>query len=806
MLTDNILEDRLSRPMLYNNAKLFPGEFSAIRLATHARLAIAKFKEDYRTHSFYNLIEWRMRRADISAVYQSTPCQNEYKTIVNDSNVFKPYMTYSMQANSELLAEHLASELKLKMDTQDHHLMQEWDTEIYLSDQEIIDLAMQHNMPIFVSIDGSYDEEEIACNTICIVAPDIRDSDALHSNEWQNRMAKVLLIHSWRLPEQWGTGKSSINMAEAVGLILGEYTIPSQLPIIYITDSNNARTLQRNIKHLEEFTHRKKVRQVKQGIYYSIANHLEHLTKRWRQLNQLSAQMRRAYENGKNLCKIWAEQHNTIGIQRVRIHQRSPRVHMGSDIENSDTDNDSDTSYISEESQHQHRYHFDQSMVDILDRVMNLKVYSHQPNQDFTIKYPGNRPSPNLFIVSANQFADNTVTQAHLMINNLPSTFDHINYPPFSPRWCFTFDGKVTNKGATSVLYSKMDDELCLRLQHREKQGILCRLFEFNGIKADYIGNESLARNVIKGTAPCLTRSIYRHPSVANLTWKQWYNTLSTSAQATTSCILPRGWQKIPSIANNIIKRCPFCKDTRPGDLEHLHLYCQSPILVNARLHCYEKIEDALYDLYNFASMYEYNQPIDDAARDTKLKEQMERAALDIERQKRTTVQQSTLIREARATNIAILRKQALTEATMLRWLPVTRIEEYNHFLYACRLGMIHFIPEDQFNIATATITDVGYLGLFPKGILQVLQRYTQDVKRSTPTKENQLNKLIEKLITAFIYRPITIQKTIQIMLAKKKKDLDNESGLVNKENGNSWHHDQGIQRRVILLIYKPKP
>jgi hypothetical protein len=62
-----------------------------------------------------------------------------------------------------------------------------------------------------------------------------------------------------------------INMAKAIGFIIGEYAIPSDLPIIYITDSNNARTLQRNIKNQDMFTHQKMIRNVKQGIDHSIA-------------------------------------------------------------------------------------------------------------------------------------------------------------------------------------------------------------------------------------------------------------------------------------------------------------------------------------------------------------------------------------------------------------------------------------------------------------------------------------------------------------------------------------------------------
>jgi hypothetical protein len=37
-------------------------------------------------------------------------------------------------------------------------------------------------------------------------------------------------------------------MAEAIGFFIGEYTIPANLPVIYITDSNNARSLQKRIK------------------------------------------------------------------------------------------------------------------------------------------------------------------------------------------------------------------------------------------------------------------------------------------------------------------------------------------------------------------------------------------------------------------------------------------------------------------------------------------------------------------------------------------------------------------------------
>jgi hypothetical protein len=99
-------------------------------------------------------------------------------------------------------------------------------------DQEILERAMQHDLPIIISIDGSLDEYSVVTTSISIVAPDINDHDEVGSLNWQHRIAKLLLIHSWRLPKQWGTSQACINMAESIGFILGEYTIPSDLPIM----------------------------------------------------------------------------------------------------------------------------------------------------------------------------------------------------------------------------------------------------------------------------------------------------------------------------------------------------------------------------------------------------------------------------------------------------------------------------------------------------------------------------------------------------------------------------------------------
>jgi len=161
------------------------------------------------------------------------------------------------------------------------------------------------------------------------------------------------------------------------------HTSLRDLSTIYITDSNNARTLQKNIKTMEEFTHRKWVRQVKQGIDYSIANHLEYLTKRWPRKHQLSAQMQRILLNGREVCLRWARQCNITNLHQIGIQttplQQDPNptsdhtTHTDNDSDDWSSSSDDTNSTIEEQlcdamDYHStNRYHFNESMINILD-------------------------------------------------------------------------------------------------------------------------------------------------------------------------------------------------------------------------------------------------------------------------------------------------------------------------------------------------------------------------------------------------------------------------------------------------------
>jgi hypothetical protein len=83
---------------------------------------------------------------------------------------------------------------------------------------------------------------------------------------------------------------------------MGDYTILLVMAITYITDSNNARTFQRNFKNGAQFTHHQLICNVKQGIDHSIANHLEFLTSKWLPEETPSAHILDMYKKSEQIC------------------------------------------------------------------------------------------------------------------------------------------------------------------------------------------------------------------------------------------------------------------------------------------------------------------------------------------------------------------------------------------------------------------------------------------------------------------------------------------------------------------------
>jgi hypothetical protein len=115
--------------------------------------------------------------------------------------------------------------------------------------------------------------------------------------------------------------------------------------------------------------------------------------------------------------------------------------------------------------------------------------------------------------------------------------------------------------------------------------------------------------------------------------------------------------------------------------------------------------------------------------RKTTLQEKMESAAVQLEKEPRYVVQQNSLRIECRERNKALLGRSNVTLKVMLNKLPATKLQEYDKYPLASQLGFIQYLPEEEFDIHSATITEVGYLGLSPKRLVQILHEYTRGIQ-----------------------------------------------------------------------------
>ena len=147
----------------------------------------------------------------------------------------------------------------------------------------------------------------------------------------------------------------------------------------------------------------------------------------------------------------------------------------------------------------------------------------------------------------------------------------------------------------------------------------------------------------------------------------------------------------------------------------------------------------------------------------------METTAKAVETTERPILQQSRLLPNTRDRNKAILHRRAVG----MHLLPMEKLEEFDLFPLTHRLGIIHSIPETHFDVSSATITDVSHLGLFPKVLIHLLQSFANEIKKSKPQNAPAIADHIANLMTAVIYRTITIQKVIQLLLCKWKQSLE---------------------------------
>jgi len=123
-------------------------------------------------------------------------------------------------------------------------------------------------------------------------------------------------------------------------------------------------------------------------------------------------------------------------------------------------------------------------------------------------------------------------------------------------------------------------------------------------------------------------------------------------------------------------------------------------------------------------------------------------AAKDAEIQERPVIISSHLQYQKRTSNQAIRSRREIQTLVLLHKLDQIFLEEYDKCPLKLQLGFIPAISEEEFNIATVTIIDVGFLGFFPKKLIfQALRKYDSEIQRCSPVKKMDSSNLLMILL-----------------------------------------------------------
>ena len=102
-------------------------------------------------------------------------------------------------------------------------------------------------------------------------------------------------------------------------------------------------------------------------------------------------------------------------------------------------------------------------MVDNHEMRIILQVYSHQLTTKVWLTKEGTIPAPNMFAVSANEFANIIVdlTMKKKLRNSKSEWHTQAKVPPFMPQFRYTYQGATLEQGAGKKLQEISMDHAC---------------------------------------------------------------------------------------------------------------------------------------------------------------------------------------------------------------------------------------------------------------------------------------------------------------------------------------------------------
>ena len=125
--------------------------------------------------------------------------------------------------------------------------------------------------------------------------------------------------------------------------------------------------------------------------------------------------------------------------------------------------------------------------------------------------------------------------------------------------------------------------------------------------------------------------------------------------------------------------------------------------------------------------------------------------------------------KKQRQENIAVISLHEIQSSVLHGKLKESKIAEYKNCEKAHGCSLIHSIPEDNFSLKAGMVIDVNYMGLIPKVMRCLMNKYKRKVEKEGSEEQARVfAKMAQQLVAAVINHTIEMQQVIAYLLKNK--------------------------------------
>ena len=592
------------------------------------------------------------------------------------------------------------------------------------ADRRILQLATRNGWPALIATDGGDlktlepTENLVSAAVVLCAPPDTNPGNPA----WLEQSSRPLLARMTLLPNLIGFSRSDNNHAELLADNMAEEMLPCQLEALTIIDSQIARDLHITLRDRNTSTQRAHIRNTLSGISKHLALRLADNLRRW----NTDAQPRDASTHTRR-CTLRI----ILQLLRGRISTATANP-------------------------------WPEQYWDGHPFRAIVKIDSHQINPDGTSRNRYPAITPCLWLVTANQLADDA---ASFGVRTLPCP---ASLAPTVPapvkfmaglRFCIVWQGRRLDRDTSADIRTLASREMHRRTCNCPSQGLICRAQPYCRKSCAVVALRGLLRRLVRHWAHAHTRSMYQ-----NSDYRAW-NTTDIEATVTARDVAPYEapvvpTQKIPSR----YLQCPLCLHAQPaltqaphGNITHHHRFCRDPVITTARCRLTDQLEAACRDFCR--TITTHLAPYRLQHHFTLLRTQLQQTELNTALTMRAQCRSRTLP-PARTTNISIPIADPATTPTPTRWPLCTS------------LGLNLHDAEGAIPDGCASAIDLAHLGILPDITHAWMNDLIAEASRDPHATPAALRQAWRRIQAWLLLRAECLQRVIRTVLDARHDTL----------------------------------